>query len=351
VPVEKTYLRPRDYYAGVGIDLRLGSGVAIIDRQEQRLTLADGSKVPYDSLLLTTGARARRLTLAGSDRPQVLYLRDIEDALRLRERLTPGMRLAVIGAGFIGLEVAATARKRGAQVTVIELAPHVLARVCPPEIGEYVAALHRRNGVELKTGVAVMAIETDGAALALRLSGGDTVLADIVTIGIGAQPNTELAAAAGLTVDDGIVVDEFGRSSDPAIFAAGDVTRHLNPLIGRAIRLEAWQNAQNQGIAVAKIMAGAGEPFSEVPWFWTDQYDMNLQMAGAPDHWDELVWRGAPGDPGFTIFHLAQGKPVAATTVNNARDMRFARMLIARGTAVDAAALADKSVKLQDLCR
>ena len=152
-------------------------------------------------------------------------------------------------------------------------------------------------------------------------------------------------------MQDGIVVDEFGRTSDPLIYAAGDVTRHFNPLVGRAIRLEAWQNAQNQAIAVAKIMAGGTEPFCEVPWFWTDQFDMNLQTAGAPAGWDKLVWRGGPDDPGFTVFHLADGKPVAATTVNNARDMRFARMLIQKGRVVDAAALTDKAVKLQDLAR
>jgi len=351
MPIEKIYLRPQETYAELGIELRLGARVAEIERREQRLRLAESGDIPYDALLLTTGARARRLPIPGGDGPRVLYLRDVEDALRLRASLQPGLHLAVIGAGFIGLEVAATARKRGVAVTVLELAPHVLARVVPPEIGDFVAALHRRNGVDLRTGVAVTAIEEAGDKVALRLQSGETVGADIVAIGVGAVPNCELAAAAGLAVDDGVVVDEFGRSSDPAVFAAGDVTRHFNPLLGRSIRLEAWQNAQNQGIAVANVMAGSAEPFAEVPWFWTDQYDMNLQTAGAPAAWDRLIWRGAPGDPGFTVFYLADGKPVAATTVNNARDMRFARMLIARGKPVDAAALGDKAVKLQDLAR
>lgn len=351
MPVEKTYLRPAAYYAEAGIDLRTGVRVAAIERKEQRLRLADGGTLAYDALLLTTGARARRLSLPGAEDPRVFYLRDIQDSLRLRERLQPGVRLAVIGAGFIGLEVAATARKRGVEVTVLELAPQVLARVAPPEIADFVASLHRRNGVVVRTGVGVTAIEDGGAALALRLEGGETVTADIVAVGIGAIPNTELAAAAGLEVRDGIIVDAFGRTGDPAIFAAGDVTRHFNPLLGRAIRLEAWQNAQNQGMAVAKVMAGSDEAFAEVPWFWTDQFDMNLQMAGAPEGWDTLVWRGAPPDPGFTVFHLAQGTPVAATTVNNPRDMRFARMLVARAKPVDPALLADKAVKLQELCR
>ena len=351
IAVEKTYLRPLSYYSENGIELRLGAEAVGIDRRAQTITLKDGQKLPYDALLFTTGARARRLPIPGGDGTRVLYLRDIDDSLKLREALQPGIRLAVIGAGFIGLEVAATAKKRGASVTVLELAPQVLARVAPPEIAAHVAALHAKNGVLVRTGVAVTDIEESGAGVVLKTKDGESIVADLVAIGVGAMPNSELAAAAGLSVQDGIVVDEFGRTSDPLIYAAGDVTRHFNPLVGRAIRLEAWQNAQNQAIAVAKIMAGGTEPFCEVPWFWTDQFDMNLQTAGAPAGWDKLVWRGGPDDPGFTVFHLADGKPVAATTVNNARDMRFARMLIQRGQAVDPAALADKAVKLQDLAR
>jgi len=348
---EKTYLRPETYYAETGITLKLATTVGAIDRKAQRLELEGGGTLPYDALLLTTGARARRLPLPGGDGQRIFYLRDIDDSLALRERLQEGAHLAIIGAGFIGLEVAATARKRGVKVTVLELAPHPLARVAAREIGEFLATLHRGKGVDLRTEIKVTAIEDMGAGLRILTDGAAPILADYVAVGIGAQPNSELAQAAGIEVRDGILVDAHGRSSDPAIFAAGDVTRHLNPLLGRQIRLEAWQNAQNQGIAVAKIMAGGAEPFAEVPWFWTDQYEINLQMAGAPDRWDQVVWRGAPTDPTFTLFQLCEGKLVAAVTVNNARDMRFARMLIQRGRTVDPAALADKAVKLQDLAR
>ncbi len=351
IPVEKTYIRPPAWYGEQEIDLRLGTEAVAIDRSAQRVRMKDGSDVPYDALMLTTGARPRILRLPGGEGPRILYLRDIDDALRLRELLVPGVRLAVIGAGFIGLEVAATAKKRGASVVVLELAPHVLARVCPPEIADYVADLQRRNGVEIRTGVGVTAIEETGAGLEIVTLSGERIAADYVAVGIGAQPNTELAAAAGLAIEDGVKVDEFGRSSDPRIYAAGDVTRHFNPLVGRHIRLEAWQNAQNQAIAVAKVMAGGEVAFAEVPWFWTDQFDMNLQMAGAPERWDQLVFRGAPAERSFTVFHLADGKPVAVTTVNAPRDMRFARMLIQRAQAVDPALLADKAVKLQDLTR
>ena len=351
IPHEKTFLRPAAFYEDAQIALRLGETVAAIDRQAQRLELEAGGNLAYDALLLTTGARARRLPLPGGDGPRVFYLRDIDDSLALRERLQEGTRLAVIGAGFIGLEVAATARKRGVEVTVLELAPLPLARVAAPEIGAFVAALHRRKGVDLQTGIKVTAIEDLGDGLRISAEGSEPILADYAAIGIGAQPNTELAQAAGIETRDGILVDAQGRSSDPGIFAAGDVTRHLNPLFGRQIRLEAWQNAQNQAIAVAKIMAGGQDPFSEVPWFWTDQYEVNLQMAGAPVRWDQVVWRGEPTEPGFTLFQLLEGKPVAAVTVNNARDMRFARMLIQRAQVVDASALADKAIKLQDLAR
>src|SRR5690242_15459009 len=211
IPHEKTFLRPTAYYAEAEIDLKLGSTVAAIDRAAQRLELEAGGSVPYDTLLLTTGARARPLTLPGGKGPRVFYLRDIDDSLMLRERLQTGVRFAVIGAGFIGLEVAATARKRGAKVVVLELAPQPLARVAAPELGEFVGALHRRKGVDLRTGVKVTSIEDMGDRLRISIEGGEPVFADCAAIGIGAQPNTELAEAAGVETRDGIVVDAFGR--------------------------------------------------------------------------------------------------------------------------------------------
>ncbi|MGH7008395.1 MAG: NAD(P)/FAD-dependent oxidoreductase, partial [Stellaceae bacterium] len=324
IPVGKTYLRPLTFYAENGIAFRPDETAVAIDRTAQRVELANGNALAYDTLLLTMGARARRLPLPGADDPRVLYLRDIADSLALREHLNPGVRVAVIGAGFIGLEAAAAARKRGANVTVLEVQREPLQRVCPPEIGHFMADVHRRNGVDLRTAVSITAIvETDGA-LALRTADGDTIAVDVVLAGIGAQPNVELAQAAGLAVDNGVVTDEFGRTSDPHIFAAGDVTRHFNPLLGRKIRLEAWQNAQNQAIAVAKIMAGGDQPYAEVPWFWSDQYDVNLQIAGAPEHWGQLIWRGGPNDKAFTVFTARDGVPIAAITMNNGRDMRAA---------------------------
>jgi NADPH-dependent 2,4-dienoyl-CoA reductase/sulfur reductase-like enzyme len=351
IPVEKTYLHPLDWYAASNVELRLNTEVLGIDRSAQRLELSGGDTLPYDGLLLTTGARARKAPFIDPQDRSVFYVRDIDDALALRERLKPGMRLAVIGGGFIGLEIAATARKSGCTVTVVELAAQPLARAVPADVGHRVADLHRRNGVDLRLGCSVQAINGTNGSRAIQTAGGDTIEADIIAVGIGAVPNTELGAAAGLRNEDGIVVDEFGRTSDPNIFAAGDVTRHFNPLLGRSIRLEAWQNAQNQATAVAKVMAGGPVPFSEVPWLWTDQYDMNMQVAGAPVEWDEPVYRGDPAKGGFMLFQLQKKVVVGCISVNAARDMRFARILIAAGKPVDPVQLANPGLKLQDMCR
>ena len=349
--VERTYLKPRAFYEQAGIALHLGTPAIEIDRATQRVRLADGTVLPYDSLLLTLGARARRLSLAGGSSPGAHYLRDIDDCLALREVLAAGRRLIVIGAGFIGLEAAAVARLRGCAVTVLEAAATPLARVAPPALGAFFAALHRRHGVDLRTGVAVTAIEARGGESVVGLASGERLTADAVLVGIGAVPNSELAAAAGLAVEDGILVDAHGRSSDPMIFAAGDVTRHFNPLLGRRIRLEAWQNAQNQAIAVAKAMAGGTELYAELPWFWSDQYDVNLQTAGVPERWDEIVWRGRVEEGRFTLFYLDRGIPVGGATVNNARDMRFVKLLATRGSPVDPGRLGDPAVKLADLVK
>ncbi len=349
--VERTYIKPREYYEQAGIALRLGSAAVAIDRQAQRLRLADGGTLPYDSLLLTMGARPRRLSTAGGGGEGIYYLRDIGDCLKLRAVLAAERHLIVIGAGFIGLEAAAVARARGCTVTVVEAAATPLARVAPPELGAFYAELHRGKGVTLHLGAAVTAIEQRGDAAIVRLASGETLAGDAVLVGIGAVPNSELAVAADLSVDDGILVDAHGRTSDPLIFAAGDVTRHFNPLLGRRIRLEAWQNAQNQAIAVAKVMAGGSEPYAELPWFWSDQYDVNLQTAGVPERWDQIVRRGRAGDGRFTLFYLDRGIPVGGATVNNARDMRFVKLLATQAKPVDPARLADPAVKLADLAK
>jgi NADPH-dependent 2,4-dienoyl-CoA reductase/sulfur reductase-like enzyme len=345
---ETTFLRPAESYAELGVELRLGVRVHAINPKSRQVQLGDGSALPYDRLLLATGARARRLAIAGADSPEIHHVRDMADSLRLRAALRPDARVLIIGAGFIGLEVAATARAAGCAVIVLESAPHPLARVAPPEIGAFFAELHRTQGVDLRMGSSVTAIEPGTPSLAYT-NAGETIEADIIVIGVGAVPNTELAEEAGLEVADGIVTDSFCRTSDPAIFAAGDATRHLNPLLGRHIRLEAWQNAQNQAIAAARTMAGQPTEHAEIPWFWTDQYDVNMQFAGAPLSWDQIVWRGPPAARRSSAFLLREGVVVGGICINNGREMRPIRQLIAAARATDPAALADPAVKLVEL--
>ncbi|MEJ1158993.1 NAD(P)/FAD-dependent oxidoreductase [Prosthecomicrobium sp. N25] len=349
--IEKALIRPDTWFVDNRIDLRLGQRVAGIDRAAARIELAGGERIAYDSLILATGARPRRLTVPGADDSRVHVIRTVDDSLALRVELQPERHLAVVGAGFIGLEAASVARKRGLAVTVVDVAAAALSRVVAPEVGAAMARRHEREGVAFRFGARLTGIEPGASGLRLHFAEGPPLDADVVVAGIGAVPNTELAAAAGLVVDDGIVVDAFGQTSDSAISAAGDVTRHFNPILGRSIRLESWQNAQNQAIAVGRIVGGRREPYAEVPWFWTHQYDFNLQIAGAPLGWDRVIFRGGPDEPKFTALYLAEGRVVAGNTLNNPRDMRAVKALIAGGTVVDPTALADPAVPLQSLCR
>jgi NADPH-dependent 2,4-dienoyl-CoA reductase/sulfur reductase-like enzyme len=315
--------------------------------------LRDGRSIAYDRLLLTTGARARPLTVAGATLPGVHAVRTVADSLALRERLRPGARLLVIGAGLIGLEVAAIARARGCTVTVLEAGPHALGRVAPPEVGAMFVRMHGAFGTPVHTGTMLARIERqlEGNGLVALTEDGRRWDADTVVAAIGAVPNDELAANAGLRVDNGIRTDEFGRTSDPAIFAAGDVSSHFNPLLGRHIRLETWQNAQNQAIAVARVMAGGSEPHAEVPWFWTDQFDVNFQSAGVPLGWDEVRWRLAPDGTPAVAFYLHDGVVAGAATFNQGRQMRHIKQLIAARARLDGPVLEDPGAPLDKLAR
>jgi 3-phenylpropionate/trans-cinnamate dioxygenase ferredoxin reductase subunit len=340
---EPGWFHKPDRYDALGIGLRLGAVAEEIDVGTGRVRLANGESLAFDRLLLATGGRVRRLDIPGAER--ILYLRTLDDARRLRAALVPGTRVACIGAGVIGLEVAASARQRGCEVTVIEAAPAPLGRCMTPEMAEWVAELHRREGVAFIFGATIEAIEPG----AVRCDGG-RVAAEVVIAGIGILRNTELAARAGIATENGVVVDELGRSSAPGVFAAGDVAAFWHPRMGRRLRLESWRHAQDHGIAVGRAMAGAGEPYSEVPWFWTDQFGRNIQVAGLPAEAVRTVWRGTREAPSFCAFHLdAAGRVVAATGVNAAREVRVAMMLIAAGATPDATALADPARKLQTL--
>jgi len=317
-PPEGTHLWPK----GLQVTAYAGRRAERIDRDAKRVILSDGAELGYDKLVLATGGRVRRLP----ELPQAHYLRTIDDAVALRAALLAGRSLLVIGGGWIGLEVAAAARKLDRQVTVVELADRLCARVLPRRVADYLHDLHSRNGVEIRLGATAAGVS-----------------ADVVVVGIGIQPNSELAEAAGLAVANGIVVDEFGRTSDPDIFAAGDVANL------RGQRLESWANAQNQAVAAAKSLLGQSTPYREVPWFWSDQHGVNIQILGIPAQDDEIVVRGEPARDSVSYYFLRDGKVAGLVAVNTMREVRTARKLMAEGKAVDRAVLGDPAKPLQSL--
>jgi NADPH-dependent 2,4-dienoyl-CoA reductase/sulfur reductase-like enzyme len=350
-PGSIVWVRPAGYYAEAGIELRPGVEAVAIDRAARRIKLADGASLPYGALALATGARPRPLAIPGADHPACRMLRTVEDSLALRAELVPGARIVIIGAGFIGLEVAAVARQRDCRVTVLDIAETPLCRAVPPEIGRHFAALHRGRGVDLRLATGVAEIADAAGAAVVVTSDGAHLPADLVLVAIGILPNVEMAAACGLAVENGILVDEFGRTDDPAIWAAGDVTNHWNPRLGRRLRLESWQNAQNQAIAVAHNLLGRGEAYAEIPWFWSDQWEINLQIAGLPDAGDEVIRRGRLETGAALHLHLREGRLAALVGVNAGRDMRVAREIMSLGREVPATAFADPATKLADLYR
>jgi anthranilate 1,2-dioxygenase ferredoxin reductase component len=347
----RLHLKPEDFYRAERITLRLGIPALRIDRAAKVVELAEGAPLPYDKLLIATGCRSRRLPPAFDHAP-VLYLRSLADAERIRAALRPGLATVLIGGGFIGLEIAASARKLGAAVTVLEMAPRLLSRGMPPVVSTFVHALHERHGVRIELSARLSGMLHDQRGRLEIATEHAAYPCDLVIAGIGAQPNTELAAAAGLPIEDGICVDEHGQTVDPDIFAAGDATRHLNPLLGQAIRVESWQVALNQAAVVARNMLGAREAYAELPWLWTDQYDCNIQTLGRFTPALEQVVRGDPAGPAFTVLGLnAQGRLAAAVTVNSGRDMAILRRLAALPKPLAKAALADPATKLADLLK
>jgi 3-phenylpropionate/trans-cinnamate dioxygenase ferredoxin reductase subunit len=349
--VDKVFCNSPEYYAQNGIELRLATRAESINRAARTIGLDSGETTAYDRLLIVTGGRVRRLDCPGAELEGLHYIRAIPDTLALRPALKEGARVVVVGGGFIGLEVAASARLRGCAVTVVEVADHVLARVADPVVGDLVAALHRQNGVRIMTGASVERFTGDGRVKEVVCVGGETLAADVVAVGIGIAPNMEIAADAGLAVADGITVDECGRTSDSDIFAAGDVAYHYNPILGRHLRLESWANAQNGGVAVARNMVSDPEPYAEIPWFWTDQFDLNMQIVGTPERWDRLVTRGDPQSGRCVVFYMEEGRVVGATAFNLGRDVRACRQLVETGMAFTDAELANTDTRLKEMIR
>ena len=346
-------LRPESAWADDRVE-HLIARVASIDPAARELVLADGRRLGYAALLLATGGHLRRLSIPGADAPGVLGLRTLDDAAALAPRLVPGARLVIVGGGFIGLEVAASARARGCEVTVIEGAPRLLGRAVPESVGVHVLALHRARGVTVELGVAPVAIAArDDGRLAVQLADGREQLADTVVVGVGIEPATELARAAGLAVNRGVLVDAELQTSAPGVYAAGDVAEFPSRCTGEPIRQETWHNAETQARTAARNMLGAHEPYADFPWFWSDQYDHQLQVAGEPALGARRITR-ALGEAAEVHFHLdASGGVVGVSGFGPvsavARELKLARLLVERNAHPDPAALADPGVKLKSL--
>ncbi|MBD0675504.1 NAD(P)/FAD-dependent oxidoreductase [Streptomyces sp. CBMA156] len=352
-PREKIYVHPPQWYAEHDVTLRLGTAVAAIDPAGHTVTLADDGRVEYAKLLLTTGSVPRRLPVPGADQDGVLYLRRVEDSDGIRAALRPGARIAVIGAGWIGLEVAAAAREAGAEVTVLEALELPLLRVLGREVAQVFADLHREHGVDLRFGARVAALTGEGGTVnGVELADGTTVAADAVVVGIGISPATGLAEAAGLDVDNGIKTDRHLRTSDPDVYAAGDVANAYHPLFGKHVRVEHWANALNQPQTAARALLGQPDAvYDRVPYFFTDQYDLGMEYVGyvEPDGYDQVVFRGDPATREFIAFWLSGGRVLAGMNVNVWDVTEPIRELVRSGRVVDTKALADPDVPLDAL--
>ncbi|MGB5511405.1 MAG: FAD-dependent oxidoreductase, partial [Woeseiaceae bacterium] len=346
---ERLFVKPPSFYDDPSIELRLNSTITAIDRKTRQLQLKDAEPVTFDKLVLALGSRAIKLPVVGADLKGVHYLRSIADVENIRADLETRRRLVVVGAGYIGLEVAAVARQRGLDVTVVEMAERVMSRVVSPEISDFYQIEHANQGVTLRLDTEVTEFQGKKRVKGVVTSSGETLATHFVVIGIGITPNTELATDAGLEVDDGIVVDDHGRTSDPDIFAIGDCTRHPNAIYGRSLRLESVHNALEQAKTVAHNLCGDAMTYSEVPWFWSDQYDLKLQIAGLSEGYDEVVIRGNPAEKSFACLYLKDRRLIAVDAVNAPKEFVQSKPLIASHAIIDTEKLADSTAELKQL--
>lgn len=345
LPVEKMYLRPEQFYAARQIRLLTGTRVASIDCARQRLTTDAGDSFEYTALLLATGSRARRLSAPGAELRGIHYLRTLADVDGIARELAPGRKLVIVGGGYIGLEVAAVAVQAGLEVSVLEMEARILQRVASPEMSDFYHRLHTERGVRLLVNTRVGGFTgKDGRVTGVECGAG-RLEADLVILGIGILPNTELAAAAGMACENGILVDERCRTSAPNVYAAGDCTNHPNALLGRRLRLESVPNAMEQARVAAANLAGQDKSYASVPWFWSDQYELKLQMLGFSADGDSRVLRGDPALREFALFHLREGRLVGVDAVNSPREFMACKQLY--GRALDPARLADPEFDLK----
>ncbi len=348
VTQDSLYVMPKAALEKSNIEFIGDTRVTRIHRAERQVELSDGRKLAYDKLALCTGSRAR--ALSGAEGSNVFPLRTIADVESIRSHCAPGKRAVIVGGGFIGLEVAAVLVKLGLKVTVLEGLSRVLGRVTAPEVSAFFERMHREAGVDLRTGVQIKSFDGKPVVTHLTLADGTCIETDFVVVGIGILPNVELAQDAGLTVDNGIVVDEFTQTMDEHIVAAGDCTNHPNAHFSRRLRLESVQNAMEQGRVAARNLLGKKEPYQMVPWFWSDQYDLKLQMVGLSNGYDQIVLRGDTcTQRNFAVFYLKEGQVIAADTVTRPLEFMLAKKIVAMKLKPDPVQLADETVPLKTL--
>jgi 3-phenylpropionate/trans-cinnamate dioxygenase ferredoxin reductase component len=348
---EKVYVHDEGFYAAHGIELRLGRTAASIDTSRGELVLDGGERLRYDRLLLTTGAEPRRLSFPGAELDGVLYLRSVQDSDALRARLDRGGAVVVVGAGWIGAEVAASARQRGLEVTVLDPLSVPLERVMGVEVGAIYRDIHTDHGTRMLMGTGVEAFEGHRAVERVRTSDGRELECDFVVVGLGVQPRVALAVQAGIAVDNGILVDEHLQTSLPGVFAAGDVANAHHPFYGERIRIEHWANALNQGPAAARSMLGQSAAYARLPYFFSDQYDVGMEYTGFARSWDRVVFRGDPATREFVAFWLVEGRVVAGMNVNVWDVTDPIKRLISERVAVDERRLSDPDVPLEELAQ
>ena len=349
---ERLYFKPHDWYADNNVTLRTSTRVVEIDRASRTLSLTSGDRLSYEKLVIATGARPRALPVPGAGLGNVFDVRTLADVDRMRPEMVAGRRLVIIGAGYIGLEAAAVARQLRLEVTVLEMAERILARVASETLSQFFEDEHTRQGVDIRTGAQVVGLEgegEDGPVRRVRLASGEALEADVVIVGIGIIPNIELAETAGLTCRTGIVVDADARTSDPNIFAAGDCCERPIEPYGRQGRLESVHNAIEQGKLAAAAILGAPRPKLDCPWFWSDQYDLKLQMAGLSAGHDQMIVRGEISERKFALFYMTEGRLIAVDAVNSPPEFMVAKKLIMERAELADAALEDTSTPIKAL--
>jgi len=347
--VDRLFVKPASFYEKAGVDVHLDTHIEALDRGSKRLITRNDERIAYDKLVLALGSRIRRLSVDGVNLEGVHYLRSIADVEAIRGDFAKGNRLVVIGAGYIGLEVAAVARKAGLDVVVLEMAERVMSRAVSPEISDFFQIEHTSQGVKLRLATGVNSINGKKRVKSVTTSDDEEIPADLVIIGVGIVPNTELATSAELDVDDGIVVDDHCLTIDPDIYAVGDCTTHPNAIFGRNLRLESVHNAVEQAKTAAANLCGQDLAYCQVPWFWSDQYDLKLQIAGLSEGYDDVVIRGNPAERSFCCVYLLDGHIIAVDAINAPRDFVQARQLIADRAAMQTDCLADPALELKEL--